>query len=77
MKLPHNNNNGHDDHDNLESKSIVERFKSKVRDYWKNLYCSNKCKKMPRGSYYITRSMSWARGDNWRRNSTKSLNKKH
>jgi hypothetical protein len=77
MKLFNNQNNGHDEHDHTQDKSVIERLKRKVKDYWKSMYCSDKCKKMPRGSYYIIRSMSWARGDGWRRNHPKSLNKKH
>ena len=76
MKL-FNKHNGHDEHDHTQETSILERVKRKIKNYWNNMYCSNKCKKMPRGSYYITRSMSWARGENWRQNHPKSLNKKH
>ena len=77
MKLFNNQNNGHDEHDHTQNKGVMERVKEKLKDYWKSMYCSNKCKKMPRGSYYIIRSMGWARGEGWRRNHPKSLNKKH
>jgi hypothetical protein len=32
---------------------------------------------MSHGSFDIVRSMSWPRGENWRRNHPKSLNKHH
>ena len=74
MKVPHNNGHGEQD---AENKGVIERLRKKVKNYWKSLYCSNNCKKMSRGSYDIMRSMSWAHGEEWRKNHPKSLHKKH
>lgn len=74
MKLFDNNNHNHPEHD---EKKEEHRFTEKVRQYLRNMFTSSKCKSMSNGSYYIMRSMGWARGENWRRNHPKSLNKKH
>lgn len=73
MKL----NNNRDEHDHSQENSIMKRIAEKVKQYWNNMYCSNKCKTMSRGSYNIVRAMGWSRGENWRRNHPKSLNKQH
>ena len=70
-------NNNHDKHNHTEQNSVIERVTKKIREYWNSMYCSNKCKKMSRGSCDIVRSMSWPRGENWRRCHPKSLNKQH
>ena len=69
-------NHGKPEHEHTQDKGVLERIKGKLKNYWKNMYCSGKCKKMPRGSYGIIRSMSWAHGEEWRKNHAKSLNKK-
>ena len=71
MKLSKN------EHDHTTFNKLFRHIPNKLRQYVKNMYESSMCKKMSQGSYYILRSMSWARGENWRRNSHKSLNKKH
>jgi hypothetical protein len=63
-----NNHNGHDHSEKKEEHKLAER----VRQYLYNMFSSNKCKKMSHGSFNILRSMSWARGENWRRNHPKS-----
>ncbi|HLC07065.1 MAG TPA: hypothetical protein VJJ26_02660 [Candidatus Babeliales bacterium] len=70
-------NNNHDKHNHTEQSSVIERVTKKIREYWNNMYCSDKCKKMSRGSCDIVRAMSWPRGENWRRTHPKSLNKSH
>jgi hypothetical protein len=70
MKLP--NHESHDHSEQKESKGIIKR----VKQYWKNLYQSNKLK-MPRGCQNIFRCIPCARNENWRRNHQKSLNKHH
>lgn len=70
-------NNNHDEHDHSQEKSVIKTVTNKMKEYWNKLYCSNKCKKMSRGSYDIVRAMGWGRGENWRRNHPKSLNKQH
>jgi len=77
MKL--NNNEFHDkneahDHSEQERK---RHWPKKIKQYLQNLFNSSKCKSMSHGSYDILRSMSWARGENWRQNHPKSLNKQH
>jgi hypothetical protein len=67
---------------NREQQDQVEqnnerRWSKRIKQYWRNLYRSDKCTSMSHGSYDIVRSMSWARGENWRRNHPKSLNKHH
>ncbi len=46
-------------------KRIFDR--QQMREYWQKVYHSLH-HKMSRGAEYITRTISWARGDNWRRN---------
>lgn len=72
MKLFDNNVN-----QKQNDKKEEHRLLDKVRGYIRNLFTSKKCKNMPHGSYHILRSMSWARGENWRCNHPKSLNKRH
>lgn len=67
------NKDNHEHQEKKEAHTVTER----VRQYVRNMFTSTKCKSMSHGSYYITRSMSWARGENWRANHGKSLNKKH
>ena len=67
MKL-FNNHNEHNDLHHDEPKG----FFTKMRQYVRNLFRYSDREKMPRGSYDIMISRSWARGDNWRRNSHKS-----
>ena len=71
MKLPNN------PHDHTLSDKLFRHVPSKLRQYMHDMYKSSKCKSMSHGSYDIIRSMSWAHGENWRRNHPKSLNKKH
>ena len=71
MKLT--NNDGHDH----SQQNGLKRVTNKIKQYIQNMYNSKKCNKMSHGSYDIMRSMSWARGENWRRNHPKSLNKQH
>ncbi len=71
MKL-HNNGS----HDHAEEKSL-RHIPRKIKQYLRSLYNSVKCKKMSSGSCDIFRSMSWAHGENWRRNHPRSLNKHH
>jgi hypothetical protein len=48
----------------------VKQYKNRVRE-------STKYRNMSHGSHDILRSLSWARGENWRNNHPKSLNKSH
>ncbi|HSC25362.1 MAG TPA: hypothetical protein VLB80_04075 [Candidatus Babeliales bacterium] len=66
MKL-HN----HEPHDHSEQENS-KHLPIKIKQYLQNFYNSKKCKNMSHGSYYITRCMSWAHGENWRRNHSKS-----
>jgi len=59
------------------SDTLFKHIPDKIREYSQAMYKSSKCKKMSHGSYDIIRCMSWARGDGWRRNHPKSLNKQH
>ena len=68
--------NTHEPHDHSEQKR-ERRWSQKIKQYLQNIYNSTKCKSMSHGSYDIVRYMSWARGENWRRNHQKSLNKHH
>lgn len=63
-----NNHNGHDHTGHNQEKTLTGR----VRQYVRNMFNSAKCKSMSHGSFDIVRSMSWARGENWRRNNQKS-----
>lgn len=47
----------------------------KAKSYWQDLFSSTKKVKMSKGASKINKIISWARGDNWRRNSKKSKNK--
>ena len=58
-------------HDHSEEKGM-RHWPQKAKQYLRNMFNSTKCKSMSHGSYGIVRSMSWARGENWRRNSHKS-----
>jgi hypothetical protein len=71
MKLPN-----HELRDNSEQNN-ERRWSQRIKQYWRNMYRSDKCTSMSHGSYDKVRSMSWARGENWRRNHPKSLNKQH
>ncbi len=64
------------EHDHSEQKSW-KHIPSQIHQYLSSLFNSEKYRKMPHGSYGIIRSMSWARGEGWRRNHSKSLNKSH
>ena len=67
------NKDNHEQREKKEEHTLTER----IRQYMRNMFTSKKCKSMSHGSYYILRSMSWAHGENWRRNHPKSLHKKH
>jgi hypothetical protein len=71
MKLPN-----HGPHDHSEQNN-ERHWSKKIKQYWRNMYRSKKCMSMSHGSYDIVRSMSWAKGENWRRCHPKSLNKHH
>jgi hypothetical protein len=71
MKFPN-----HGPHDHSEQNN-ERHWSKKIKQYWRNLYRSKKCTSMSHGSYDIVRSMSWAKGENWRRCHPKSLNKHH
>ena len=71
MKLP-----SHEPQDRSEQNN-ERRWSQKIKQLWQDMYRSSKCKAMSHGSYDIVRSMSWARGENWRRTHPKSLNKQH
>jgi hypothetical protein len=73
MKL---RNNDHK-HDYTITGILFKHIPSKLRAYVQEVYRSTKCKSMSHGSYGIVRSMSWARGEGWRKNHLKSLGKKH
>jgi len=64
-------------HDHTIADKLFKHIPDKLRQYAHDMYKSSKCKNMSHGSYDIMRSMSWAHGENWRRNHPKSLNKKH
>ncbi len=53
------------------------RWTEKIKQYLDNYYHSRKYKKMSCGSCYIAKCIGWARGDQWRRDHPKSLNKSH
>jgi len=77
MKLFNNNHSNHEnseEHDHSQQKGW-RGIPNKVRQYVRNMFNSDKLKKMSCGSCNIVRAMSWARGENWRRNHPKSLNK--
>jgi hypothetical protein len=74
MKLFDNNGHNHPEH---SEKKEEHRFTEKIRQYWRNMFTSSKCKNMTHGSYYIMRSMGWPHGEECRKNHLKSLNKKH
>lgn len=61
----------HGPHDHSQENSM-RHWSKKIKQYLRNMYNSTKCKSMSHGSYDIVRSMSWARGENWRRNHPKS-----
>jgi hypothetical protein len=73
MKLFNNHHDEHNHPENQETKTTS--FTRKIRQYLGNMFKSRKCKSMSHGSYDIVRAMSWPRGENWRRNHQKSLNK--
>lgn len=64
-------------HDHTLSGVLFRHIPNKLRSYAHEVYKSKKCKSMSHGSYGIVRSMSWARGNSWRKNHLKSLNKSH
>lgn len=64
-------------HEHTLSDALFKHIPNRLREYKDALYDSLKCKKITRGSHNILRCISWARGDNWRRNSHKSLGKQH
>lgn len=68
--------NNHHDHEHSEKKQ-EHGLTEKIRQYLRGVFTSKKCDSISHGSYYIIRSMGWARGENWRRNHPKSLNKQH
>lgn len=68
--------NNHGPHDHSKQKDL-HHWSSKIKQYLQSFYRSKKCKSMSHGSYDIMRSMSWAHGENWRRNHQKSLKKHH
>jgi hypothetical protein len=69
--------NTHGPHDHSEQKEGLRHIPNKIKQYLQSMYNSRKCKSMSHGSYDIIRSMSWARGENWRRNHPKSKGKSH
>lgn len=48
------------------------RSGEKLQQYWNSLYTSKKCKCLSRGSAEILKVITWAHGENWRRNAHKS-----
>jgi len=68
--------NDHDEHNHSEQNSL-KHIPNKIRQYLRSVFNSVKSKSMSHGSYDIVRSMSWSRGENWRRTHPKSLNKQH
>lgn len=54
--------------------NLCKHLSNRIHQYWSNLY-SSKCKNMSRGSSSIDKIISWARGDNWRRNAHRSEKK--
>jgi len=66
----------HESHDHSEQKGL-KHVPKRIKQYLQSLYNSLKYKSMSRGSCNRLRSMSWAHGENWRRNHQKSLNKQH
>ena len=71
MKL---NNHGPQDH---SAQRGIKGVPSRIKQYFKSLYNHSRKCSMSRGSANILRSLSWARGENWRRNHPKSLGKQH
>lgn len=56
-------------------KKPVKGNRNKFQDYWKNLMSDSREEKMSRGSYNLSKTISWARGDNWRRNAQQNIKK--
>ena len=56
--------------------NIERRWSQRIKQYLVYLYRS-KYKKISCGGNNIAKCISWARGENWRRNHQKSLNKQH
>jgi hypothetical protein len=56
-------------------RDLFKRTPDKIRQYWRSLYNDSKCKCMSRGSVNINKIISWARGENWRRNTQRSEKK--
>jgi|GEM_PF-1729816 hypothetical protein len=65
--------NNHGLHNHSDQKGVSGR----VKEYFRNLYNHSRKCKISRGSANILRSLSWARGENWRRNHPKSQGKQH
>lgn len=59
------------EHDHAE-RNEEKGFMAKVRQYARHMFGSAKCKNMSHGSFDIVRSISWPRGEEWRRNHKKS-----
>ncbi len=47
-------------------KPWLQRKPKRLHQYWRTLFKSTN-KRMTRGSWNISKIVSWARGDNWRR----------
>lgn len=56
-------------------KKPLNGFRRQLKDYWRNLMKDSGELRMSRGGANISRFISWARSDNWRRNATKSAKK--
>lgn len=46
---------------------MIFRSKERMRQYWKKLMNSTQ-EKLSRGSLFLSRVISWPRGESWRRN---------
>lgn len=65
---PNNRHNHFIDH-------LCKHTPNRIHQYWSELFSSKKCEKMSQGGAHILKIISWARGDNWRRNAHKSEKK--
>jgi S-adenosylmethionine:tRNA-ribosyltransferase-isomerase (queuine synthetase) len=59
------------------SDKLFKHIPNKLKQYASMIFNSSKCKKMSHGSCNIMRIITFARGENWRRNHLRSLKKNH
>ena len=52
-------------------KKFIGKVRSTMREYWRNLMQDNQEKKLSRGAEKINETISFPRGENWRRKDKK------